>query len=535
MDNQESWSGHSYDVIIIGGGINGAAIARDAALRGYEVLLLEKSDFAQGASSASSKLAHGGLRYLEYFHFGLVRESLRERELLLQNASHLVKPLPFIFPVFKGDKRPLWQIKLGLKFYDWLAKGTSMPSHQIMNEAVIYEKVPGLKSDCIGGALYYDAQMEDSRIVLENILSAEEAGATVRNYCEVLEITKNNNRVTGIIYKDSNTENQGEIKANLVIKALGPWTNSLADDVKNNKKVMVRPTKGVHLVFPDLGLKTAFILSAPGDNRIFFVIPWCNRTLIGTTDTDYQDDPDRIVVREDDIDYIINAAKHYFPGLPITREKMLASFAGLRPLVDAGFKNESSVSREHVCRVEYPGLLTVAGGKFTTFRHVAEKTVDLFIKFSKKSGIGKCTTAQKPLYGAGDHGYINGSRLFNEAVIKYNISSEELGNLVKRYGSATNDVLKCIEGTPGGNKHLCNYHQHLNGEISYAINREKVQHLADWFYRRTYIAWSWCRGLDCCEKTAEIFQSLLGWTKKEKDQELQNYQGLVKKMRVIQN
>jgi len=384
----------------------------------------------------------------------------------------------------------------------------------------------------MGAGLYYDAQMEDSRIVIENILSAEEAGAVVRNYCSVESVIINGNRVTGVKYYDSLSETKGDINADLVVKALGPWTNTLKIFASDKKSVKVRTTKGVHLIFPDFGLKTAFILAVPRDNRIFFVMPWCHRTLVGTTDTDYPDDPDRVVVREDDIEYIINATMHYFPELPFKRENMLACFAGLRPLMDQGFKNEYSVSREYVCREETPGLLTVAGGKFTTFRHIAEKTVDAFSKIWEKADIGNCITAQKPLYGGGDHGYINGSPLFIESKKIYNISSDDLCYLVKRYGSATGDVLRSIKNTPEGSKHICNNHQHMIGEIAYAINKEKVQHLEDWFFRRTYIAWSECQGLDCCEITAEVCASILGWTSDKREQELITYYDLIKKMHV---
>ncbi len=475
-----------YDMIVIGGGINGVAIGRDAALRGLKVLLLEKEDFSSGASSKTSKLAHGGIRYLESLQFFLVRECLQERDLLLENAPHLVKSLKFIYPVYKGDLRPLWKIKLGLFLYDCL-KGTSiLPRHRSTSPEEIRHLFPSLKAEGLkGGCLYYDALMQDERLVIENMRSAEEAGAVCRNYCEVTSLIKDNGRVTGVKYRDRLHRKEEKIAhARYVINATGAWSNGILQMDTPSPKVGVRPTKGIHLILPQMNKDHALILSAPQDNRIFFLIPWNGYSILGTTDSPYQGDLNKLEVLPEEMHYLLDALSHYFPHAPLDENAIISTFVGLRPLVDHHLA-KANLGREHYIEASSSGLVTVLGGKYTTHRKMAEEAVDTALGREERlrhpsvtknrtlHGGGKCSSLER----------LNGS-----------LSQETLNHLIATYGSAASEVLAIIHENPAEAKQLCPHHPHLLGEVTHAIENEHAQQLDDWFFRRTSIGYSPCKG-----------------------------------------
>ncbi|HEV8052595.1 MAG TPA: glycerol-3-phosphate dehydrogenase/oxidase [Parachlamydiaceae bacterium] len=481
-----------FDLVVIGGGINGAAIARDAALRNLKVVLLEKNDFGSGASSKTSKLAHGGVRYLEQFQFGLVRESLKERSLLLKNAPHLVKPLSFLMPVYSQDPHSLWKIHLGLYVYDYLAGDSLMPNHTKLTADVILKMVPALQSDGLkGGCSYYDAQMLDNRIVIENILSAEKAGALVRNHTEVTGLVKELDRVTGVSYIDTRTGEKGVYIGKAIVNATGAWSAEVGKMEPNTFHCSPEPTKGVHLVLPCIIPDVALLLRAPQDGRVFFILPWGKFSIVGTTDTFYGGNPDRLTIEDEDRAYLLNALNAFFPRLQYTEASIISSFVGLRPLVAANKKNDpSGITREHVIQVSKGGMITVLGGKFTTHRLIAKEVVDvvlsqnLFARDIASKAFLKCSTAFVPFPGALGPFTLNevGQKLMNSGV-NVGLATHLLGI----YGTRSLDILDIIQKDSREAELIAKDHPHILAEITYSVLNEHVKTAEDWFLRSTSI------------------------------------------------
>lgn len=507
-----------YDLIIIGGGINGAAIARDAALRGLSTLLLEKEDYACGASSKSSKLAHGGLRYLEYGELGLVRESLLERNRLIRAAPHLVTPLPFLFPVYTHSARPLWMVNAGLWAYDFLDSGSPMPWHSKLSIEEVHKRFPHLNAQELTGAcLYYDAQMQDHRLLMENILDAHKLGAHLWNHTAVTGFIKEGEHVVGVRYKSAIYDWEGEARAPHIVNATGAWSNLTRSLDDPDGSPFVRPTKGVHIIVDLPPPEASWILAAPQDNRIFFLMPWEKQTLIGTTDTDFEGDPSEVHAEPSDIDYLLKAANHYLKGAPLTHDHIISSFAGLRPLQYVAIGDASSVSRNHVIARSNSGLLSIIGGKYTTYRKIAEDVVD-------RISTRPCKTADRPLPGGKTHplSSLTSEQLTAKAQ-ELGISLSQLQHLTSTYGSNYGEVLEWIQETENGTHLLSTHHPHTVGELRYAIAIEQVRTLDDWFFRRTYIGLSPTKGKDSVESVARYLAEELGWDKSQTQQEYQQY------------
>ena len=389
----------TYDVIIIGAGINGAGIARDAAMRGLKVLLLDKGDIAGGTSSASTRLIHGGLRYLEHFEFRLVRESLREREILLRIAPHLVRPLPISIPIYKHSKRGRATIRAGMIAYDLLSTGKSLPRHRMLSRSETLKESPGLNAEgLLGSALYFDAQVEfPERLVCENVMSAKEHGAEVITHAAVTKVLAENGNVTGVEFSI-----EGETRsahAGVVINAAGPWVDLVLERAPVESPRLIGGTKGSHIVVRQFqGASThAIYLEARSDSRPFFIIPWNEKYLIGTTDVRVEGDPDEVRTESWEIDYLISETNFAFPSAQLTRDQILFTYVGVRPLP------WTSNTRRHFIR-EHPklrNLFSIVGGKLTTYRSLAEECVDLIFRTLGKPS-PPCTTADKPLTGFQD-------------------------------------------------------------------------------------------------------------------------------------
>lgn len=501
-----------YDLVVIGGGINGAAIARDAAMRNLRIVLLEKDDYGSGSSTKTSKLAHGGFRYLEQFQFGLVKESLKERSLLLKNAPHLVKPLLFLLPVYSADPYALWQIHLGLFLYDYLAGKEDLPRHCKLSSEDMLKHVSSLKSLGLkGGCSYYDAQMLDNRIVIENILSAEKAGAEVHNHTKVTGLIKENEEIKGVTFVNSLTGMRGEFHGKVVVNATGAWSATISDMEPNVKHCYPVPTKGVHLIVPPLVKNIALLLRAPQDGRVFFVLPWEQFNIIGTTDTFYEGDPDKLSADKADSTYLLKAVNHFFPHHQLTESSIITSFVGLRPLVSQEERTSpSDIVREHVIQRSKGGLITILGGKYTTHRLVAEEVVDQVISLlSSEKVFSPCTTMNIPLPGAAGP--------FSLAQVKKKLEVEGLNedlisHLLNTYGTASLLILEEIKKDSNAAKVICKEHPHIFAELIYAIKVEHVKTLSDWFLRRTTIVYTSCQGMECVDRVAEKMASLLGWT-----------------------
>ena len=374
-----------FDVVIIGAGINGAGIARDAAMRGLKVLLIEKGDPGCGTTSASTRLIHGGLRYLEHFEFGLVRESLREREILLRIAPKLIKPLPIAIPIYKQGKRGRLTIRAGMILYDLLWWGKSLPSHRMLSRAETLERWPGLNPEgLVGSALYYDAQVEfPERLVAANVMSAREFSAEVLTRTRVTDFAVEDGRVSGVEFI-SEDGRKGFAEAAVVINAAGPWIDLVLEHAPAESPKLIGGTKGSHLIVPPFPTApaNAIYLEARSDGRPIFIIPWNKLYLIGTTDVRFEGNPDEVRCEPWEIDYLLAETNLALPNAGLTRASILDTYSGVRPLPVTGEKAEESITRRHFIREHprLPNLLSIVGGKLTTYRSLAEECVDLIFR-----------------------------------------------------------------------------------------------------------------------------------------------------------
>ena len=395
---QEMWDrlGQHTQLLVIGGGINGAGIARDAARRGLSVSLVEQHDLAYGTSSRSSKLVHGGLRYLEQFLFGLVFEAVSERRILMDIAPHLVNPLGFLFPVFKGDRRKLATISAGMMLYDGLSLFRSPKLHRRLDPPTVLLEEPALKQEELQGApLYYDASTDDARLTLETALDAAEFDGVIATHARVTKFLHDETgRVCGASVLDTLSGETKELTADVVVNATGPWTDVIRSLSAGGEEVaaVLRPTKGVHIVVANdkLPVQYAVVCFHPDDGRVLFAIPWGDSTYIGTTDTDYEGDLEEVIATREDVDYLIKVMAKYFPDHPLTYDDVTCTWAGLRPLVappgEQGSVDESAVSREHQVMVSPNGLVTIAGGKLTTYRLMSKEVVETVVKLLRMTG-----------------------------------------------------------------------------------------------------------------------------------------------------
>lgn len=486
MRNWDKLSSTTYDLAVIGGGINGSAIAYLARKRGLRVILVEKGDFGSGTSSKSSKLMHGGLRYLEQFHFKLVYQALRERSYHTKHFPHLVKPLPFLVPVYEHDKRPLWKMKIGVFLYDILSGRHRIGRHGFLSREQMLDAAPGLRRQgLLGGVRYYDAQMDDFRLCLENILAAKEAGCDALNYAEVTGFVYQNRRIYGLEIKDTLLPNAQptQILARRVVCAAGPWTNKVLQMDQPGERPKIRTTKGVHLICPGKISDHAFLISAEHDGRIFFVLPWSDKTMIGTTDTDYHEDPDKVKAEPEDIQYLIRETNRVFPEFKFPPQDKIETFAGLRPLLNEK-GNPSQVSREHSFFETISGILVVAGGKYTTYRVVAEEFINKIVRgpsfndFLTK-GSGKL---KEPV------GQLSLSHKIDERIVK---------ELAGFYGTRTKAVLDFTLKNELFKEVLCPCSQLITAEIAYAVQVEFAKKLEDLFERRFARRLSHCQNSGC--------------------------------------
>jgi len=390
-----------FDVIVIGAGINGAGIARDAAMRGLKVLLIDKGEPGMGTTVASTRLIHGGLRYLEHFEFGLVRESLREREVLLRIAPHLVRPIAITIPIYKQSKRGRLLIRAGMILYDLLSWGKSLPRHRMLSRAETLKQWSGLNSDgLVGSALYYDAQLEfPERLVMANVLSAREFGAEVLTHTRVTNLTVENGKVSGVEFVSEDGRRRSA-EAAMVINAAGPWIDQVLERVPFKSPKLIGGTKGSHIVVPAFpgAPANAIYVEARSDGRPIFIIPWNKLYLIGTTDVRFEGDPDEVRCEPWEIDYLLSEAHLALPGAHLTRDSILYAYSGVRPLPVTSDKDEQNITRRHFIRQHprLPNLLSIVGGKLTTYRSLAEECVDLiFQKLGKDSP--PCRTATEIL------------------------------------------------------------------------------------------------------------------------------------------
>jgi glycerol-3-phosphate dehydrogenase len=385
----------NFDVLVIGGGIFGAGVARDAALRGLRVALVEQSDFASGTSSRSSKLIHGGFRYLAQRDFKLVFEACRERRILQRIAPHLVKPLPFLFPVYKGGPVSLTKLRLGMTLYDWLALYRNIAPHRTLSPEQALAQEPTLSRDGLLGAVeFYDCQEDDARFCVENVLDAAERGAVCANYSRLTGFETRDDRIIAAHVSDQLGTNTFQIAARVFVNAAGPWVDEICSLTSfGAQKPLISPTKGVHLVLPKLTQHHAVVFPARSDGRVLLVIPWGNCSLVGTTDTDFRGDPGELQTEHADVEYLLSEVRGLFPDKSLSHADIVATTAGVRALLLSDVGTPSARSREHRIVRQGRNLLSLAGGKYTTYRLIAQQTVDSVISILNAPAT-PCRTAE---------------------------------------------------------------------------------------------------------------------------------------------
>ncbi|MGA9837821.1 MAG: glycerol-3-phosphate dehydrogenase/oxidase, partial [Gemmatimonadaceae bacterium] len=372
--------GASFDLLVVGGGITGAGIARDAALRGFQVLLVDRNDFASGTSSRSSRLIHGGLRYLEHGQLKLVFEASSERRRLLRLAPHLVHPLRFVWPVYVGARVPYWKVLAGVTLYDALAMFHNVHRHQRLSVAAVQDEEPRLASDGLeGGVSYYDAATDDARLTLANVLDAERAGAVVLNHVAVDAFALARGRAVGAHLVDRLTGDAVDVLARATVNATGPWSDDVRKLEGAADRPRVRGSKGTHILVPRdrVGNTAALTLLSPTDGRVMFALPAGAFTVFGTTDTFTSARPDEVRASEDDVAYLLRAANTFFPAAHLGRSDVVSAWAGIRPLVATTADSPNAASREHAIQVTPAGVVTITGGKLTTYRIMAAQVVDV--------------------------------------------------------------------------------------------------------------------------------------------------------------
>jgi len=506
-------------LIVVGGGIIGAGVARDAALRGLKILLLDKEDFAYGTTSRSSRLIHGGLRYLQQLEFGLVRQDMREREVLLKIAPHLVHPLPFLIPIVKPLDR--FVMAMGTLLYDILSFDKTLPSRRYFSRNETLKLEPCLQLEGLRGAyLYYDCQAPfTERLCLENVLSAAENGAVVLNHAKVIGILEDGNTVNGVRVEDVLSGKTYKVASRIVVNAAGHWMDTLCGMVYGQPKHMVRRTKGIHLLTPKIS-NNALVLFAKSDNRLWFVIPWQNYSLIGTTDTDYADDLDTICAEGDDVSYLMTEVNRLFPALKA--EDIFYTYAGLRTLVDTGSERPSKVSRSHKVldhqRIDgIKGFVSVLGGKITGYRAIAREVVDLACQ--RLNAQTPCCTASTPLPGAP----LVPKEQVEQSAGQSGLPVETVMHLCALYGSRFSQVLELVKKDKRGKQPFCPHSHDILAQVWHAIDEESALTVSDFLLRRSAIGWNQCQGLDAVEIVAEEMGRLLGWDPEERQHQIIEY------------
>lgn len=516
-----------FDVLIVGGGITGAGIARDAVLRGYSVALIEKNDFGSGTSSGSSKLVHAGLRYVAQKEFKLVRQASKERKKILDMAPHLTQPVQFLVPLYSDLKTTKSKIRLGVWLYDLLANFRNHTFHKIMNSKKGRELLPTpLREESFEGvALYGDGQMDDARLTLDVILSAEEHGALVLNYCQAEAFNDNSQeKIQEATVIDKLTKNRFILKAKSIIIACGHWTDEIVQGIDSSAIKRIRPTKGIHVITRRFYDNNRAVVVPMEDGRIMFVIPFDKYQLIGTTDTDYSGDYENVPVTEEDVDYIINGINFIFPGI-LRKEDIVSAYSGLRPLIySVTAKSEGQISREHEIFEIKPRILAIAGGKYTTYRSMAKEVIDSLSRILEKKG--KCKTDKVPLYG-----WISTKRkhwdswviiALENLTIRHQLP-EDVAKHLLRYGKNYQKICAEITLQPKLKERISDNRPYIFAELDYFIKYEKAVSLRDVMLRRTQIQLSEEQGLDCIETISEHMGQLLNWSSQKIRKEIEDY------------
>jgi glycerol-3-phosphate dehydrogenase len=526
-----------HQVLVIGGGVVGAGVALDAATRGLSVGLVEARDFGSGTSSRSSKLIHGGLRYLEQLNVGLVKEALAERALLLQQiAPHLVHPVSFLFPF----SHHVWErayVGTGVTAYDLLGfsmgQSRGLPTHRQLSRRGALRLAPALKRSAFTGALlYWDAQVDDARYVMTLVRTAAGYGAQAATRTQVTGFLREGERVTGVRAVDLESGAELEIRAQQVVNATGVWTDEIQAMVGGRGVINVRASKGVHLVVPRDRIQSAtgIILRTPFS--VLFVIPWGRHWIIGTTDTDWSLDRAHPAASRTDIDYVLGQANRVL-AVPLTRDDVEGVYAGLRPLLAGESDITSKLSREHIVAHPVPGLVMVAGGKYTTYRLMARDAVDA-VAHGLDGKVAPSCTETIPLAGADGHVALWNARYTLARSSGLHVARIE--HLLHRYGTLAGEVLDLIAAEPALGKPIAGADDYLRAEVVYAASHEGARHLDDVLARRTHISIeTWDRGLSAAQEAAGLMAGPMKWRSRQVAREVEHYRARVAAERASQD
>ena len=528
--------GKELDILIVGGGVVGAGAALDAVTRGLTVGIVEARDWASGTSSRSSKLIHGGLRYLEMLDFGLVQEALQERGLLIQQiAPHLVRPVPFLYPLTRRFWERLY-VGAGIVLYDTLGMTSGhsrgVPIHKHLFRRGTLRAAPSLKDDVLVGSIrYYDAQVDDARLVVNIVRTAAHYGAYAVNRMRVVDFLREGERVVGAKVENQEDGTVFEVRAKQVVNATGVWTDETQAMVTTRGQLKVRASKGIHLVVPRDRFQSTVGLILRTEKSVLFVIPWGRHWIIGTTDTDWNLDKAHPAASSRDIDYVLERVNRVLKR-PLTREDVEGVYAGLRPLLAGENDSTAKLSREHVVAHPVPGLVVVAGGKLTTYRVMAKDAVDEATRAMDERVPASCTETI-PLLGAEG---------FKAAWNRRGRSAEDTGvhvarveHLLNRYGSMAPEVLELISADPELARPLPGADDYLAAEVVYATTHEGARHVHDVLTRRTRISMeAWDRGVSAVPVVAKLMGEILGWSDAQRESEIRHYLARVEAERLSQ-
>ncbi|MBN1644155.1 MAG: glycerol-3-phosphate dehydrogenase/oxidase [Dehalococcoidales bacterium] len=508
----------AFDLIVVGGGIIGTGIARDAVLRGLKTLLVEKEDFAYGTTSRSTRLIHGGFRYLQHLDFGLVRQDMREREILLRIAPHLVHPLQFLIPLVKPTDR--FVMMMGTLLYDILSFDKSVPGRKYFSRSETLKMEPHLELEGLRGSYrYYDCQTPfPERLCLETAISASENGATVLNHAKVTGALKEGNTIKGVKLQDTLSGKEYQVSARMTVNAAGHWMDSVYGMAYGQQKTFVRRTKGVHLVAPRVS-NNAMVLFARSNGRLWFITPWEGYSIIGTTDTDYKNDLEAVCTEKEDVDYLMKEVRYAFPHLK--DEDIFYAYAGLRSLPYTGDGSPSKVSRAHKLidhRTDgIEGFISVLGGKITGYRGIAEEVTGVLCE---RLGVkAECRTAKTPLPGAPA---VTKEQIEKDAK-ESGLTVETVTHLADFYGSRCARILEMVRKDSRGKQPLCPHSKDILAQIWYAVSEESTFTVSDFMLRRGSIGLMQCRGLDAVETVAGEMGRLLGWNPEQQKSRIADY------------
>ncbi|GBD11449.1 Aerobic glycerol-3-phosphate dehydrogenase [bacterium HR23] len=524
MGRLDALATRRFDLLVVGGGIVGTAIARDAVLRHLSVALVEQEDLAWGTTSRSSRLIHGGLRYLAHGDFRLVRQDLHEREVLLRTAPHLVHPLPFLVPLYRPRSR--WWLGMGLTVYDMLAFDRSLPGKRWLSRQEALQIEPALRPQGLEGAfLYYDAQapyME--RLCLENAIACAQGGGVVLTRCRAIALRVHRGQVLGVEVEDRLTGERGQVEARVVVNALGPWAEGwLGEALPRPRRPLLRLSKGVHLLLPSL-TRHALVLFSPQDGRLFFVLPLEGCSLVGTTDTPFAGDPASATAEPGDVAYLREGASLAVPG--IQDAPLYTTYAGVRALAFTPTRRESDVGRRHRLldhrREGAKGLLTVLGGKATAARAIAREVVDTACGLL---GWEAESRTARTLFPGAPRGEWKAWLPFQEAFLhqQANLPPTNARHLARLYGERSAEIALLVAREPSLAEPLCPHHPDILAQVRYAVQQEWALTPGDFLLRRTLIGLSPCRGLDALDKVVSEMGRALGWSPAEAQCQREGY------------